>query len=95
MRWNSRSWIPPYRSMHIQTRFLWLPKEIQGVTRWLERATWIGRVITLQSTRTHEDVDWQWTDERWLDSEAEIAEAKCKHAEQLKRWDDWKASRHT
>jgi len=79
--------------MKITTKFLWWPKTIQGETRWLERATWIGRVCTLESTRTHESVDFQWTDERWLDTDEEVELARREYRGKLKMWDEWEAGR--
>jgi hypothetical protein len=93
VKFTRNNWIPPFDSMKITTRFLWLPKTIQSETRWLERATWIGRVVTWEDKRTHESIDWQWEDERWLDSDEEVEQARVEHVDALTKWSMWKRDR--
>lgn len=44
----------------IVTKFLWLPKTIDGEMRWLERATYRRAYLY-----TH--YDWKWFDDEWVD----------------------------
>ena len=45
MRWNNALY--SHGNIRRRTAFLWLPKRIGAVTRWLERATWEERFVSL------------------------------------------------
>ena len=52
MRWQYQ---PGLWSVRTKTRFLWLPKDMGGEVRWLERATW-------EEIYMH----GRWWPERWI-----------------------------
>lgn len=51
MRWTIET-----GNTRIVTRFLWLPREINGEVRWMERATW--RMEYKNYVGGWEDVEW-------------------------------------
>ncbi len=63
MRWSK----PIIGARRQKTRFLWLPKTVDGETRWMERVTWEERWGRDQSY----DTPW-WAPRRWIDAENQL-----------------------
>jgi len=54
-----------WNDTRIRTGFLFFPKTIKGVTRWLETATWEQRVEACFGFVSM--FEFEWVDTRWLD----------------------------
>jgi hypothetical protein len=89
MRWTRDKEWPPNDIMRIQRqRFLWRPitafNELRGrlETRWLERATYLDRVVYGQE-------NWTWEPLKWLDTPGQEQRAREDHAWPFERYDAW------
>lgn len=69
MQWNSKP--PKTGDKRKVTRFLFLPKTIKGVTRWLTHATWIEKYKDAAAPHNPNVYDgpckYKWVPIKWKD----------------------------
>ena len=61
MRWRKRKKGPSLGSTRTVKKFLWLPKTLNGETRWFERGLIFQRCVSKDTKQT----DLKWVDVSW------------------------------
>ncbi len=67
MRWNTRKSISGVGETRSIEKFLFLPLNIEGETRWLENAKWEEEVSQYANVYTQRDSSRKWDKIRWID----------------------------
>lgn len=75
MRWKQ----PKVGERRTRAGFLWWPRKINRITRWLERAKWEERVIRYDFTT-------RWRPERWLDIDDGYVDVSVVLQKMAERW---------
>jgi hypothetical protein len=74
MRWTKQQTqvpqheqVPQYEhdQTRVRCRFLWLPKEINGESRWLEQAAWIEKWESNSLLQTYYGFSPEWVPVAW------------------------------
>jgi hypothetical protein len=64
MRFTFKKQNPKPNDMRIRKRFLWWPKTIGGVIRWLETAIWVERYWYIPYVN-EQGGSYEWTESHW------------------------------